>query len=325
MQGKILVLILVMLSVGSIVIQPVIGKEYPTKPIEIVCAFTPGSSMDIMARLVADTAPKYLGQPFVVVNKPGAGGSIATADVVSSKPDGYKLLTGANTFFSLTLKTQKVPFSANDVIPIANFMEYKMGMLVRGDSPWKNFNDLLDYGRKNPDKLRWGHTGRGIGNHMNGLLIFRKAGVEAVDIPNKGSPENLAALLGGHLDAACMAYGAIRDYVKTGKLRYMIFFSDHRYSDPSDVPCATELGFPEAGKLAVLVGLYAHKDTPEDIRKTLFNAFKKVYEDPEFRKGLEKLGEEPTFAGPEFLKEASRKQEEVGVPILKELGLYMGK
>ncbi len=301
-----------------------VSESYPTKTIEIMCPYTPGSSMDIMSRLIAEIAPKYLKQSVVVINKPGAAGSIAAADVISSPPDGYKLVTLTNFFFATTIKTQRVPFKQNDLVPIANFMEYKLGMIVKGDSPFKTFNELLEYGRKNPGKLRWAHTGRGITLHLNGLLIFRKAGVEAIDVPYKGSPEKLAALLGGHVDASTMVYGAVKDHVKAGKVRYLIFFSDRRYSDPSDVPSAVELGFPEAAKLITFVGLYAHKNTPEDIKKILINAFRNVYEDPEFKKGIEKIGEEPRFGGPEFLMEAIKRGEEVGVPIIKELGLYVG-
>lgn len=325
MCRKALILILVTISIGSLMAQPSMAIEYPTKTIEIVCPYTPGSSMDIMSRLIADIAPKYLKQPVIVVNKPGAAGSIAAADVIASKPDGYKLVPLTNFFFATTIKTQKIPFEQNDLIPIANFMEYKLGMIVKGDSPWKTFNDLLDYGRKNPGKLRWAHTGRGITLHMNGLIIFRKAGVDAVDIPYKGSPEKLSALLGGHVDASTMVYGAVKDHVKAGMVRYLIFFGDRRYGEPSDVPSAVELGFPEAAKLITFVGLYAHKNTPEDIKNFLIDVFKKTYEDTEFKKGIEKLGEQPRFEGPEFMKEAIKKGEEIGVPIIKELGLYVGK
>jgi tripartite-type tricarboxylate transporter receptor subunit TctC len=324
MLKKLLILTLVMMLDGSILIQTVKGKEFPTKQIEIICPYTPGSSMDLVSRLVADIAPKYLGQPVVVVNKPGAAGSIAAADVISSKPDGYKLITMTSFFFAATVKTQKVPFDPDDLVPIANFVEYKFGMLVKGDSPWKTLGDLLDYGRKNPGKLRWTHPGRGISIHMSGVLIFRKAGVETVEVPYKGSPEMLAALLGGHVDAATITYGAVKDHVKTRKVRYLTVYSDRRYSDPSDVPCVVELGFPEAA-IPTFVGLYAHKSTPEDIKKTLIDALKKTYEDPEFKKGIEKFGEEPRFGGPEFIKEAIKKGGEVAVPILKELGLYVGK
>jgi len=325
MWRKTLLAIAVLISFGGILVQIATAADYPTKAIEIVCPYTPGSSMDIMSRIIADLAPKYLKQSVVVTNKPGAAGSLAAADVISSKPDGYKLVALTNFFFATTIKTQKVPFEQNDLVPIANFMEYKLGMIVKGDSPWKTLGDLLDYAKKNPGKLKWAHTGRGITLHLNGLIIFRKAGVETIDAPYKGSPEKLAALLGGHVDASTMVYGAVKDHVKTGKVRYLVFFSDRRFSDPSDVPSAVELGFPEAAKLVTYIGLYAHKNTPEDVKKVLIEAFKKTYEDPEFKKGIEKMGDEPRFEGPEFMKESIKRGEEIGVPLIKELGLYVGK
>ena len=91
------------------------------------------------------------------------------------------------------------------------------------------------------------------------------------------------------------------------------------------MPCALELGFPDAGKLLVFVGIYAHKDTPEEIKRTLFNALKKTYDDPEFQKGCRELGYELRFGEPEFIKEEIKRGVEVGVPLLKELGLYLEK
>jgi len=322
---KTLLLILGILIVGSVLIKPAVGKEYPTKTIEILCPYPPGSAVDIMIRLVADIGPKYLGQPMVVVSKPGAAGSIAAADVISSKPDGYRLVTMANAYFAVTIKTQKVPFHQNDLIPLANFIEYKLGMFVKGDSPWKTLNDMLDYGRKNPGKLRWAHSGRGLTTHMNGLTIFRQAGVDAIDIPFKGSPKSMAALLGGHVDAAAIPYGTAVEQVRAGKARCLVFFSNKRYAFPADVPCAQELGFPKAGKLTTLFGLYARKGTPQDIRNILVDASKKIYEDPEFQKGMKGIGEEVRFGGPEFLEDSIKEGEIIGVPILKELGLYLEK
>ena len=324
MLKKLFILTLVMMLDVSILSQTAIGKEFPAKPIEIICPYPPGASMDLMSRLVAETASKYLGQPVVVINKAGAAGSIAAADVISSKPDGYKLATMASFFFGATVKTQKVPFDPDDLVPIANFMEFRFGMIVKGDSPWKTLGDLLDYARKNPGKLKWGHPGRGISIHLSALLIFKKAGLETVDIPYKGGTEVLASLLGGHLDAATSVYGFVKDHVKTGKVRYLTVYSDRRYSDLSDVPSVVELGFPEAA-IPSFIGLYTHKNTPEDIKKTLFDTFKKVYEDPEFKKAFEKIGEEPRFGGPAFMHEAIKKGGEVAVPLLKELGLYVGK
>lgn len=300
------------------------GKEFPTRPVEIMVPYTAGSTMDLLARLIANTAPKYLGQPVVVVNKPGAGGSMAAADVIVSKPDGHKLMVTTNFFFSMTTKTQKVPFNPNDLVPVANFLEYRNGFIIKGDSPWKTFNDVVDYARKNPGKLRWSHTGRGISQHMYGLLAFRKANVETIDIPYKGSPEMLAALLGGHIDGSFMAYGVVREQVRSGAVKYLLTVGESRYSNLPNVPCAGELGFPELAKLPTYVGLYVHKDTPVEIRKILLDALTKTYQDPEFKRGFEALGEEPKFGGPDFMAKVIRNSESVAVPILKEFGLYVG-
>jgi tripartite-type tricarboxylate transporter receptor subunit TctC len=301
------------------------AKDYPTKPVEILIHLVPGTTMDIMARLIADKAPKYLGQPVIAVNRPGGGGSVAAAEIVSSKPDGYKILYLTNIYFAITTKTQKIPFDPNSIIPIMNLTQLKDGIGVKSDSPWKTFQDMVDYAKKNPGKMRWAHSGRGTRDHIGWSYVFTKAGVETTDLPYGGSPEKLAALLGGHVDASCMAYAPIKDHIKAGKLRYLAVSSAQRYSDLPDVPSIAEAGFPEMGKLAIYTGFYIHKDTPPDVKKTISDAFGKVTEDPEFKKTVEKLGEELKLGGPDFIKEAIKGAEDVGIPIVKQLGLYKGK
>ena len=324
MLKKVFILVFVMLSVESTLIQPALAK-YPTRSIELVVLYTAGGATDILARLIGDTASKYLKQPIVVVNKPGAGGSVAAADVINSKPDGYKAVILSNTYFAITVKNQKIPFDPSYLVPLASFLEYKVGLGVRGDSQWKTLNELLDYGRKNPGKIRWVHAGRGTMTHIQGLLLFRKAGVQTVDIPSKGNPETLSAILGGHVDAIVFSYGNFIDHIKTGKVRYLVFLSDQRYNPEPNIPCSAELGYPEPAKLTVNWGIYVHKDTPEEIKKTLIDAFKWTYDQPEFKQGVDRLGEEARFGSPDYVKESIKKGEEGGVPILKELGLLVEK
>jgi len=323
MWKKVSIFSVTLFLVGSVLTHPATGKEYPTRPIEIYCPYSPGGPADLTSRLVADMASKFLGQPMVVVSKTGASGSIAAAELINSKPDGYKLITLTNTFFSTTVKTQQIPFNPNDITPLASFAEDRLGIAVRRDSSWKTIDDLLDYGRKNPSKIRWGHTGRGNIQHIMTLLVFKKAGVETIDVPYKGVPEMLAALLGGHLEALSAPYATLQEHVKVKKVSYLLVHSSQRYSVLPEVPCAAEAGFPEVANLAIYWGLHAHRNTPEEIKKTLFNAFKKTHEDPGFKKGVENAGLEPRFGGPEFIKEAIKKAEDIGVPVLKELGFYI--
>lgn len=323
MAKKTLVLILVALWWGGVSVKYSQGEEYPIKPIEIISPYTSGSSSDIAIRIGADIAAKYLGQPAIVISKPGAAGSIAAADVVSSKPDGYKVLVSALNFFAFTTKMQKIPFEPSDLTPLANFMEMRHELVVRGDSPWRTLDDFLDYGRKSPGKLKWNHAGRGTFQYMYGLLLFRKSGIQAFDIPYKGSPEMVAAILGGHVDAAIMPHGATMDHIRAGRLRYLVVFSDKRYSDLPDIPCIAELGFSEIADLRSFWGLFVHKNTPEKAKGTLLDAFKKAFQDSEYKTKVGRTGEIPRFEGPEFMKEAIKKSERIGVPIIKELGLYV--
>jgi tripartite-type tricarboxylate transporter receptor subunit TctC len=123
-----------------------------------------------------------------------------------------------------------------------------------------------------------------------------------------------------------MVYGSVSDHVKAGKVRCLVFFSDQRYGVPSDVPCATELGYPDSGKLAAVICMCAHRETPPKQKQAFEDAFKKTCADPQFKKGIEeKIGEELRYWGPEAIKESIKKAEEIGVPIIKELGLYVEK
>jgi tripartite-type tricarboxylate transporter receptor subunit TctC len=318
-------LILSLLLSLFLMAQPSLGKEYPAKPIEILCPYSAAGPMDITSRVIAEIAPKYLGESMVVINRPGAGGSIAAAEIISSKPDGYKIAYLSNIFFASTVKIQKIPFDPGHLVPIANMVEARGGLAVKSDSPYRNLNDLLNYARKSPGNLKWAHTGRGTTMHLNALLLFRKAGVQTTEIPFKGVPEVITALLGGHVDAMSFTYGSASEQLKAGNVRFLVFYGNRRDREMRDVPCTTELGFPEIGNMATLFGFYAHKDTPVKIRETLTDAFKRMSEDPAVRKVIERVGDEPRFGGPEFVREGIRRAEETSVPLLKELGLYVEK
>ncbi len=320
---KSLMLGLLLLLAHSAFIHPALGKEYPAKPIELMVPYTAGGSFDLLARVVADLAPKYLGQPMAVVNKPGAAGALAAADVISSSPDGYKIALLTTVFFSTATKTQKIPFNPGDLIPVANLSEQKTALVVKGDAPWKTLGDLVAFAKSN--RVRWSHPGRGTISHTNGLLLFRKAGVGTTDIPYKGGPELIASVLGGHVETSVITLGSMKDQVKAGLLRPLVFFSEQRYSDYPDVPSVADAGFADAGKVKPLLGFYVHKNTPESVRKILLDACRKIHDDPVFKKKVNELGDEPRFMTSESMRETIKREEEINLPILKEFGLYVGK
>ena len=318
-----LVTFLLVFCAGMGLVSPSYGQNFPVKPIEIMCMLPPGSSMDILARVSAEVAPKYFGQPMVVINKPGAGGALAAMDVVNAKPDGYKLVTLSNNSFMSTFKTQKLMFNPNQLIPMWSMIMFKTGMFIRADAPWKSLEELIEYARKNPDKVSYGHHGRGLSVQVAASLIFKRAGVRIIEVPHKGSAESMTALLGGHIDVLTTSYATATPHVQAGKIRAIVTYEGQRYQDHPGVPTATELGYRDVEKLSTYVGLYGHRDTPEPIKKILSETLRKTCEDPDFKKGIEKVGEEHRCETPEFAMEAIRKGEEVVVPILKELGIYV--
>ena len=298
-----------------------LAADYPSKTMEIICPYSPGSGSDVASRFFADVGAKYFGQPVVVVNKPGGGGSIAVGDVIASKPDGYKVLWMAQPYFATTYRTHgKLPFDVHDLVPMASFYEMKLGMAVRGDGPFKNWDDLREYGKKHQGELRWAHTGRGVPPTLAAMLVFRRSGIKTIEVPYKGVPEAVAALLGGHVDATTHTMSVVWDQIRAGKIRFIMVYSDKRYHDMPDVPTTEELGIPDA-VMPSHWGIYVHKDMPEPIKKVLFDLCKKVYDDPEFQKHIEKVGDQPRFGDPDFIRAAIKRQEENGIPILKELGL----
>jgi putative tricarboxylic transport membrane protein len=322
MRKGTIILFVALVVLGGFLTQSRSLAAYPDKPIEVIVPFTAGGTNDLLMRLVGEISKKYLGQPLVIINKPGAGGSLGVAEALQAKPDGYELVSVPSNYFSTTIFTQKIPFKASDLIPIANFMSYRNGLVVNGKSPYKTLNDLLDYGKKNPGRLRWAHLNRGSALFMQTYLVFKRAGVEAVDVPYPGLPDCLNAVLGGHVDASPVSFGGSREHIKAGNIRYVVVYTEKRFPEAPDVPTAKELGYEEATKFKTLLGIYSHKDVPEGVRKTLYEAFKKTFEDPEFKKAFEAFGEDPYFAGPKEVMEQIKEESKLTVPLLKEWGLY---
>ena len=323
MWKKAVMLFIVLLSIESLLIQAAQGKDYSVRPIEIVTFQAAGSGFDIISRLIAEHFSKYLGQSVIVVNKPGGAGTYAAADVVNSKPEGYKLYVQGTNYFGITVKTQKVSFDPTNLVPIANFAEWVNIIYVKADSPWKSLPEFIKYGKENQGKLRWAHPGRGLPPHLSTYLLFRKAGVETIDLPFKGSAEMLSACLGGHVDAVSGPYTPVKENIRAKQIRALVVWADEAPGEPPDVPCQVDLGFPKAWSLKVNLALFVHKETPKNIKNILLDTSQKVLAEQKFRDAIERVGARPKFGGPEFVNQRIRNAEEIGTPILKELGLYV--
>ncbi|MFB3816433.1 MAG: Bug family tripartite tricarboxylate transporter substrate binding protein [Candidatus Methylomirabilales bacterium] len=164
----------VCLVAALLVATPGAGQDYPSKAIEVIVGFAPGGGTDMIARAVADVAHKYVGQPLVVVNKPGASGIIGAQYVANAKPDGYTLLVAGGSETVSTPHFKEIPFSpVDDFEPVIRFMIERLNFYVKADSPWKSFGDLVADAKKNPDKYSYATAGVG-GLHYSTMVVAAK-------------------------------------------------------------------------------------------------------------------------------------------------------
>jgi tripartite-type tricarboxylate transporter receptor subunit TctC len=264
------------------------AQDFPTRPVEIIVGFAPGGGTDLTARAVATHGGKYIGQPFVVVNKAGAAGTIASQYVASAKPDGYTLLVAGGSETTSVGHFRKLPYHPiNDFEPVICLVRQDIGLSVKADSPWKTIRDFLADAKKNPEKYSYASSGIGGLYHSAGLVLEKMAGVTLRHVPFKGGAETLSALLGGHVDVAISAPDEAFALIESGKIRSLVVFGAKRSPLIVNVPTMQEVGYNFY--MGNMKGLVAPKGTPKEIVAKLHDSLKRMTEDPGFKESLEKV------------------------------------
>jgi len=260
--------------------------KYPNRPVSLVVAFPPGGTTDLGFRLLAKETEKYLKQPVVVLNKVGGAGAIGVGAVASAKPDGYTIgqIPGQTVF--VTPYLEKLPFDPQkDLTYIMQFAESTFGVIVKGNSPFKQFSDLIAYARQNPKKLTYGTNGiAGIAN-LTMEQIARKEKVQLIHIPFKGAPEAQAAILGEHI--AFFAGEFNYSLLESGEIRLLALFSEKPRADYPQTPILKDLGYDVPCPVFWAIG--GPKGMPDGIARKVEDAFTKVLQEPSFIKGMQTL------------------------------------
>lgn len=288
-------------------------EKYPSKPLNFIIGYPAGGSTDVCARPLVSAASKILGQPIVVVNKPGGASAVAVATLKTEKPDGYTigiLPSGA----VLSQHMRKVPYdSAMDFTPIMQYAVYLYGLVVQTESPWKTFKEFIDYAKANPGKIRYSTAGPGTPQHlvMERLALIEK--IKWTHIPFEGGPQAISALLGGHVEVSSQTT-EWKKHVEAGRLRLLAVYGEKRMRDFPNVPTLLELGYDiVAPSLICVVG---PKGLSPQIVETLHDPFKKAMEDPDFIKVSHQLDQPALYRGPqELAKHLVEMNEEVGALI----------
>ena len=273
------------------------GLDYPTKPINLIVAASPGSGIDIKARILAEVASKELGVPIVVINKGGGMGGIGATFVAKEKPDGYTILT---TFSgSMTSNFALFPdltYKRADFVPLFRSIIIPVNIAVKGDSPYKSLKDFLDAAKKSPGKLRFGTTSASLVLVWEGLL--KKEGIDMIQMTYKGAGDTVHALLGGHIDCHIDPLGPMVPHVEAGKVRLLASISSKRNKNYPDVPTLKEVGYSDFSR-DFWNGFFAPAGLPEPIMEKFVKAFENALSLPDVQARLDKAGFFAAFIGPQ--------------------------
>ncbi|MFM2400322.1 MAG: hypothetical protein RL341_2479 [Pseudomonadota bacterium] len=261
------------------------AQAFPSQPIKLLVAFPAGGPTDITMRVLAENASKIVGQPVIVENRPGAGGSMPAQALQTAKPDGYTVGQTPLGIFRLPYTTKINWDPVKDLSYLLNITGYAFGLVVPVDSPIKTWADFVAYAKANPGKLSYGSTGTLTSPHLTMEEVALKAGITLNHIPYKGSADLMAAILGGHIMAAADSTG-FAPHVQSGKLRVLNTWGEQRLAKFADAPTLKELGLGIVQ--ASPYGLAAPKGTPPDVVKKLHDAFKQAMEMPNHVEALGK-------------------------------------
>lgn len=273
-----------------------LGAEYPTKPITIISPMAPGGGHDFVARSFGSVADKILGQPLVVVNRPGAAGMIGGMAMAQATPDGYTIgvsSTNVNATLQWEIASGKKPaFTWNDYAPIAIFTISPTLIVVNAESPWKTLADMIKDAKAKPGFFAFGSGGIYGMSHLPAEVFAKAAGLKFRHAPFAGGGPALSALVGKHIDFATMYPGPTLPLVKGKKLRVLAVQGDQRLKSYPDVPTVKELGLSPDAEFTGWVGLVAPKKTPAAIVEKLRAVSRKVAEDKTFIDVIETSGDE---------------------------------
>jgi tripartite-type tricarboxylate transporter receptor subunit TctC len=267
-----------------------VAQTYPVRPITIVVGYPPGASSDLIARTIADPLSAALGQPVIIDNRSGAGGSVAAAYVARALADGYTLMIGTDAMMTSNVYLYKNATydPAKDFAPITNAGANVIALAVNAELPVKSVAELIAYAKANPGKLSFGSSGTASPHHLAGELLRQQAAIAITHVPYKGGGAAVNDLLGGHIPMAFLSLSSALPALPTGKLRILGVVEKTRYAAMPDIPTIAETvpGF----EMTSWLGIFAPAGTPPEITARLNTAILKILADPAIKEKLAVAG-----------------------------------
>ncbi|HWS74499.1 MAG TPA: tripartite tricarboxylate transporter substrate binding protein [Quisquiliibacterium sp.] len=298
---------------------PALAQGFPSKPITLVIPFPPGGATDVQFRALAAAASKELGQPIVVTNKAGVGGTLGPVTMArTAAPDGYTVAVLPGTLYRLPHLLKSADWDpVNDFTYIVGLTAYSFAVTVAADSPWKTLQDLLADAKAKPDQLSFGTVGVGSTGHIASSRLLKAANVKMNYVPFKGAAEQQLALIGGHIQMVGDAgWGA---QAKAGKIRPLALMDGQRAKNWPNVPTLKELGY-DVVALSTL-GIGGPKGMDPAVVRVLHDAFRKASKDPAFLNVLDMENQPEMYLDSAAYARAAAEQFESDRRFVAELGL----
>ena len=296
------------------------SADFPTRPLQIVVPFPPGGSIDIMPRILAPRLAEYLGKPVTILNKAGAGGAAGLQFVAGSKPDGYTIVTTPPNIVTIPYITPNITFSYRDFEPVSMAVNVPYVLVVESKSSFRSLDDLVDYGKKNPEKLNHGGSGAGAVSTFMGEWFSVVAGIKITQIPFVGEVPAIMALLGGKTHFNCCGISTALSYIKSGQVRVLAIMNPARYKGLPDVPTIGEKGYPDC----TFTNWHMYMvpaNTPKQIVDRLSETFQKVLKEEETIKALENVAAVIENRGPAEAAKVLKSDDEMWSKIIKRVGV----
>ena len=270
---------------------PTYAADYPTRPVMLVVAFTPGGPSDVLARIVGKKMEQLLGAPFVIENRPGAGGNIAAESVARAAPDGYTLLMGNNSILATNESLYKhINYSPEkDFIPITLIGTQANILIVNPDVPARSLKELIALAKAQPGKINFASSGYGAAAHLAGELFKAEAKIDIVHVPYKGAAPALQDVIAGHNQMMFATAASVMGHIEGGRVRALAVTTLKRTAALPDIPTMDEAGL-KGFDASTWHGLVAPAGTPPQVIAILHDAAVKALQDPAVQASLGKLG-----------------------------------
>ena len=296
------------------------AQSWPTKPVRVVVAFTAGGTTDILTRNVGQQLGERLKQPFVVDNKPGAGGNLGTEFVVRAPADGYTLMVNSVGPIAVNPTLYpKLPYNPlADLVPIVQIADVPNVLVIHPSLPVKTFDEFVAHAKANPGKLNCASTGIGTSSHLSCFILGKRAGLEVTHVPYKGA-DALRDLLAGRVQFMFATIPSVKQHIDAGALHAIAVSSAKRSRSLPDVPTVAERGFPgfEAGSW---FGFFGPKGTPPEVIATLNRQVNEIIAAPATEAALIKEGADPVGGTPEQFTQFVRREFEKWRVVVNESG-----